>query len=61
MGLLCELHRQGMTVIVVTHDPSVARYARRVITFRDGSIATDLERPPSGQWQELAEPESLSS
>jgi putative ABC transport system ATP-binding protein len=38
MELLSELHRQGMTIIVVTHDPGVAAYARRVLTFQDGRL-----------------------
>jgi putative ABC transport system ATP-binding protein len=41
MDLFCELHAQGMTVIVVTHDPSIASYAGRVITFRDGAVLSD--------------------
>jgi putative ABC transport system ATP-binding protein len=42
MELFCELHAQGMTVIVVTHDPAIAAYASRVITFRDGPILSDV-------------------
>ena len=42
MGLLCELHRQGMTVVLVTHDPSVARYAERRISFQDGRLTSDV-------------------
>jgi len=33
-----ELHREGKTVIVVTHDPAVASYADRVIKIKDGKI-----------------------
>jgi putative ABC transport system ATP-binding protein len=32
---------QGITIILVTHDPDVARYAQRVISIRDGQIAAD--------------------
>jgi putative ABC transport system ATP-binding protein len=42
MDLFCELHAQGMTVVVVTHDPSIAAYADRVITFQDGTIISDI-------------------
>jgi len=38
MGLLQELNRQGMTVVLVTHEPDVARFARRVLHFRDGMV-----------------------
>jgi putative ABC transport system ATP-binding protein len=45
MDLFCELHRAGMTVVVVTHEPLVASYAERTIRFRDGRIVSD-ERTP---------------
>jgi putative ABC transport system ATP-binding protein len=32
---------QGLTVILVTHEPDVARYARRIVHLRDGAIAND--------------------
>ena len=38
MGLLQELNRGGMTVIVVTHEPDIARFAQRVLAFRDGQM-----------------------
>jgi putative ABC transport system ATP-binding protein len=38
MVLFQELNRQGMTVVVVTHEPDVARFARRTLRFRDGRI-----------------------
>ena len=38
MALFQELNRQGMTVVVVTHEPEVARFARRVLRFRDGRL-----------------------
>ncbi len=41
MTLFGELHRQGRTVIVVTHAPEVARYAQRVIRLKDGRIIGD--------------------
>jgi putative ABC transport system ATP-binding protein len=41
MELFCELHKQGMTVILVTHDPSIAEYAERVVRFKDGVIQSD--------------------
>ena len=38
MHLLRDLNAQGMTVIIVTHEPEVAAYAKRVVTFKDGKI-----------------------
>ncbi|MDD4126645.1 MAG: ABC transporter ATP-binding protein [Methanomicrobium sp.] len=38
MELLSELNRQGRTVIMVTHDPNIAEYARRQIILMDGEI-----------------------
>ena len=38
MELLMQLNKQGMTVIVVTHEPDVAAYASRTITFKDGKL-----------------------
>ncbi|HVK63003.1 MAG TPA: ABC transporter ATP-binding protein [Polyangium sp.] len=44
MGLFRELHAQGMTVVVVTHDEAIAAYADRVITFKDGALVSDVSR-----------------
>jgi putative ABC transport system ATP-binding protein len=42
MQLLTELnHEQGITVVMVTHDPRCAAYARRQVSFLDGRIAKD--------------------
>jgi putative ABC transport system ATP-binding protein len=46
MALFQELGRQGITIILVTHEPDVARYAERVITLRDGRIASDTRQTP---------------
>jgi len=37
-------HEHGLTVIVVTHDPDVADYTDRVVTFRDGAIISDVRK-----------------
>ncbi len=45
MILLEEMHRNGLTVILVTHDQEVASYARRVIRLKDGKIiGSDMPR-----------------
>jgi putative ABC transport system ATP-binding protein len=41
MALLCRLHEEGHTLIVVTHDPGVACYCRRIVRMHDGGIAED--------------------
>ena len=41
MDLFDELHAQGLTVIMVTHEPQVAARAKRTITLSDGKIITD--------------------
>ena len=43
MALFQELNRQGITLVVVTHEPEVARFARRVLRFRDGLLVHDEE------------------
>ena len=43
MGLFQELNRQGKTIIMVTHEPELAVYTRRVITLRDGELVSDKQ------------------
>ncbi|HOD66617.1 MAG TPA: ABC transporter ATP-binding protein [candidate division Zixibacteria bacterium] len=45
MRLFDQLHQQGNTIILVTHEPDIARHARRVLSIFDGQIAGD-ERVP---------------
>jgi macrolide transport system ATP-binding/permease protein len=49
MQTLTALNReQGVTIIVVTHEPDVAAYTDRVLTMRDGQILTDERKPRRG-------------
>src|ERR1700732_4137382 len=41
MNLFANLHRQGNTIILVTHEMDIAQHAHRVIFIRDGKIASD--------------------
>ncbi len=41
MALLQALNRQGMTVVLVTHEPDIARFAGRILGFRDGQVVQD--------------------
>ncbi len=42
MILFQELNRQGITLILVTHEPEIARYCKRIVEFRDGRILRDV-------------------
>jgi putative ABC transport system ATP-binding protein len=41
MALLQELHAEGKTVVLVTHEEDIARHAQRIIRFRDGHVVSD--------------------
>jgi putative ABC transport system ATP-binding protein len=43
MKLLCNINKQGNTVIVVTHSDEIASYAKRKIIIRDGLISKDIK------------------
>ena len=43
MGLFQELNRQGKTIIMVTHEPELAAYTKRIITLRDGLLVSDQQ------------------
>ena len=45
MEELADIHRQGNTIIMVTHNPDVAIYADRIIQMIDGRVATDSKHP----------------
>ena len=41
MALFCRLNDEGMTILLVTHEPDVAQYAKRILYFRDGVVIKD--------------------
>src|SRR5438874_2915464 len=45
LALLQRLNREGLTIVLVTHEPDIAAYASRVLTFRDGRLLSDDRRP----------------
>jgi putative ABC transport system ATP-binding protein len=55
MALIQELNREGATIVVVTHEPDVARFAARVVRFRDGHVVGDARQKPANAAAELAE------
>lgn len=46
MQILQELHREGHTLILVTHDPNIAAHAERIIEIKDGEILRDERKQP---------------
>jgi putative ABC transport system ATP-binding protein len=44
LRLFDELHAQGKTLVLVTHDPNVAAHARRVLRLRDGQVESDTRQ-----------------
>jgi len=42
MGVFQDLNREGMTIVLITHEPDIAAYAARNVVFRDGRIIQDL-------------------
>jgi putative ABC transport system ATP-binding protein len=58
MAIFQRLNReQGISIVLVTHDPDIAHYAQRIISFKDGRIVNDepVEEPRQ------AEPELLET
>ncbi|HEY61539.1 macrolide ABC transporter ATP-binding protein [candidate division KSB1 bacterium 4484_219] len=54
MALLSELHKQGRTIVMVTHDDAIATFAQRIIRLFDGKIAIDQlngQHQPAGAIQ----------
>jgi putative ABC transport system ATP-binding protein len=52
MDVLQKLNDKGLTIVLVTHEPDIARFARRTIQFRDGTIRHDdpvRERPTASE------------
>ena len=41
MALFQELNEQGITIVLVTHEPDIAVYAKRIVEVRDGQIRRD--------------------
>jgi ABC-type lipoprotein export system ATPase subunit len=41
MEIFNKLNRDGHTIVMITHEPDIARFAKRIITLRDGKIYED--------------------
>jgi putative ABC transport system ATP-binding protein len=53
LALFQELSTEGMTIVIVTHEPDVAEYAGRVAVVRDGRLASDRRQDPRSATEEL--------
>jgi putative ABC transport system ATP-binding protein len=54
MAVFQQLHANGKTIVLVTHEPDIAQYAHRHITFKDGRIISDkLNTNPKNATQDL--------
>ncbi len=42
MAIFQELNQEGRTVVLVTHEPDIADFAKRIVSFRDGKIVADV-------------------
>lgn len=48
MALFKEIHADGTTIVLVTHEPDIAEHAERIITFGDGRILSDRRKGSGG-------------
>lgn len=55
MALFQQLHTQGKTIVLVTHEPDIAAFASRQLVFRDGLLLTDRQSTPADAQQALAD------
>ena len=54
MAVLQELWTKGKTIVLVTHEPDIARFAARMVSLKDGAIVDDLTQEPRSAKDELA-------
>ena len=54
LGLIQSLHKSGITVVMVTHEPDIAAYADRLVVVRDGRIRSDDKQAPRDAAADLA-------
>ena len=63
MAIFKKLHHQKRTIVLVTHDPSLAEHAQRIIVLKDGKLAEDRmvekQRDPDMELDALAEGEDV--
>ncbi|REL37794.1 ABC transporter ATP-binding protein [Rhodohalobacter sp. SW132] len=61
-----RLNKEGLTILMVTHEPDIAKFTRRIVTLRDGVILNDRPNEPSDaataieNWQDEKEIETIT-
>lgn len=57
MAVLQALNEQGLTIVLVTHEPDIAQYTRRQVVFRDGQVVRDepilAPRSAKDEWEQM--------
>lgn len=56
MQMLHDLHEEGNTIVIITHDLSIAKQAERIVTIRDGKITGDVDNK-----NDMADPTNVKS
>ena len=54
MDLLTELHQQGQTIVMVTHEEDIAEYAQRIIRMKDGVVIEDKQTQDTANKREIS-------
>jgi putative ABC transport system ATP-binding protein len=60
MALFQALNREGMTIVIVTHEPDIAAYANRLVRFLDGHVVSDERHTPDDAAAQLARLQSAA-
>ncbi|MBQ6970969.1 MAG: ABC transporter ATP-binding protein [Synergistaceae bacterium] len=61
MNIFTDLHKQGITVILVTHEPEIATWSERVLRFRDGRLIADEAAPKLEELDSEAKTQGLGA
>jgi putative ABC transport system ATP-binding protein len=58
MAIFQDLRREGITIVLVTHEPDIAAYAARVVMMKDGLVKSDRRQQPLVALPQAATPEA---
>lgn len=59
MNIFTDLNKEGITVILVTHEPDIATWSQRVLRFRDGKLIADEAAPKGVQSDNEVKPDNI--